>query len=267
MKRIIVAILPPVIVQLIKKVLRLAGLRKSTHVAKFSNSIFVESPKFALYQRGNRPFYVNAEDLRYGGGVAFSENQHHFIRYYNHGYSALKDFYQSHQPDNIFDQHFLDCRFPISAEQNILPWTMLEDNRPFRGENGLDHTHGRQHYGPVSERKVGLEASRLDSILLSIKQHGYKEEYGFPRGYLLEHDQKDDLKFLVVGGQHRAAAMVALQFDPVPVMFQPNYPRIIRRSDVADWPQVASGLFEADSALLVFDAYFRHPNDKLILTN
>lgn len=209
----------------------------------------------AMYEHGRTPFLFPQTDLRYAGGLAFSPEQHHFIRYYEYGRDALDAFYQRFQPRNIFECHFLPTS---SREVNIdsLPWSVAATESSFYGESGLDHTHGRQQFGPVSQQKVSLEAKRLTELLSSIRRHGYRVELGFPRGYLLE-NERDQFRFVVVGGQHRAAALSYLGYEFVPVIFQPDWPRVIRRSEVHAWPQVRNGNISSESALQLFDSYFR----------
>lgn len=248
---------PPAIVRTAKR-LR-AAIRGSNHPGHTKQQIeILTDVELALYQRSRQPFYVPALKLRYSGGRAFSMAQHHFIKYYRGGRAALERFYTDHQPVNIAEEHFV-CGQSTSAGLDTLPWAPAPPE-PFRGEPPLDHTHGRQQHGPVSQKKIDLEVSRLDNVRKSIERRGFVAELGgYPRGYFLENDAGDK-SFIVVGGQHRVAAMIDLGFDPVPVIFQPDWPRMIRRTDAEKWPMVKKGVCTLDEALKIFDCYFRDPN-------
>ena len=252
--------LPPVIVRQLQKIspskaffgaYRDMGAHKAEHEGE---------PWNAIYQRQAQPFLVATRDLRYDGGMAFTASQHHFIQYYHRGAPALEEYYKRHQPRNIFEQHFIESP-DQPTKLDGLPWS-IANTAAFSGEEGLDHTHGRQQYGPVSKKKIDLEVRRLNAVKESISKFGYKDALGFPRGYFLEND-KGYLRFLVVGGQHRTAALSFLSVDPVVVTFQPNWPRIIRRTDVRQWPQVRAGNVSVEFALAIFDAYFRNPQINL----
>lgn len=139
-----------------------------------------------------------------------------------------------------------------------VPWAPLNAFKS-SGEHGLHHSHGVQQYGPVSTAKITLEANRLDAVLDSIKQKGFLSRYGFVRGYLLE-KCSGNYKFVVTGGQHRMAALAFLGEKKVSVVFQPQWPRVIKRSDVHKWPHVLAGNVSHEDALRIFDSYFR-PDD------
>ena len=223
----------------------------------------IETLHAALYGRGSVPFSVNIDELRYGGGMAFSYEQHHFVRYLASGQFALQDYYLRHQPKDIFAQHFLESQGLGPCPMNY-PWFSWK--RVYKGEAGLGASHGRQQYGPVSADKVALEAARLDSLLQSIHKNGYTPLMsGHTREYLLQDRSREDgYRFVVCGGQHRAAVLAHMGYVTVPVIFQPDWPRIIRLEDVSEWPLVRSGLFTEEEAVRIFSAYFRSPSALLL---
>lgn len=216
----------------------------------------------ALFSCVNEPspaFPFEVGSLVYYGGMNYSIHQHHFLRYYKYGKEALEDFYKQHRPKSVFEEHFLKER---NSRKAGLPW-FLNDNAKYIGEHGLDEAHGKQQFGPVSDKKIALEARRLDDVLISIQQHGYQPRIagGYPRGYLIKKNQ--NYRFVVVGGQHRVAAMVHLGYKNIHVAFQPGWPRLINEIDCIDWPLVRNGIMSRENALEIFDAYWRPPDEVL----
>lgn len=209
----------------------------------------------AYYSNRNIPFHLNVTEMRYLGGMAFCEQQHHFVRYLKYGQSALIAYYRHHQPQDIFEQHFINSA-PSNFKAIALPWDY--STKSYNGE-GLPPEHGRQHYGPVSKKKLTHEMSRLDNLLFSIQEKGYDPSLGgHIRGYFLRNNNKnDEWRFLVVGGQHRAAVLAYLRYKEIPVIFQPNYVRVICEDEINEWPGVRSGQYSASDAKRVFQSYFR----------
>ena len=208
----------------------------------------------AIYCRKAVAFKFPVARLRYSGGLKFNQHEHHFIKYYVSGKGALMAFYRSHQPKNILEQHFVEGSFDNNGF-GILPWVESAEASDSLGECGLDRSHGCQQYGPASDAKIDLEAKRLDLVLESISAQGYQPSHGYPRGYLLQNCENQFVCH-IVGGKHRVACMAHLGYEKIPVQFQPNWPRVIRRTDFQLWPQVRSGAMTAEQALTIFDSYF-----------
>lgn len=223
----------------------------------------IEDRRTALYGRGNVPFLLNINELRYSGGMAFSYEQHHFMKFLASGRTALQEYYSRHQPKDVFEQHFL-----TSLDSSLCPMTYPWHSwhNVYMGESGLCANHGRQHYGPCSDEKIALESFRLDRLLHSIQQNGYDPQMsGHIRGYLLLDQSRDDgYRFVVCGGQHRAAVLAHLGYSDIPVTFQPDWPRIICVEHVSDWPLVHSGRISQVDAERIFSAYFRSTSTVLL---
>lgn len=250
---------------------RSSGVSKNDKVSKIKVLELEElGPKTISLSVGRPAFSVPIHKLRYDGGLPYSYEHHHFLRYYKHGTSALEDFYQSHQPKNIFEKHFLPVPEnyytdfndeEIYKTKSAMPWLYHinpELNNGVKGEWGLTIEHGNQAYGPVSNEKLALEARRLDEVLRSIKDNGFKpEEYdGYPEGYFLTHTNGDWV-FLVRAGFHRVAALIHTGYTHIPFIFKRKFPRIVCHADCSEWPIVKEGLLTSQQASDIFRQYFR----------
>lgn len=261
MKRYLRELTPPVVW---RSVSRLIQLGYSSSQPRNIETLTELSPFTSKYMTGRVGFSIARKKLRYFGGVAFTPQQHHFLKYYEHGELALKTYYENHQPKNIFEKHFLKNEKQIGCERN-LPWLDVDRSQE-RGEGGLNLSEGIQHYGPVSERKLMYEVQRLSKVRGSIAKNGFIASLGLPRGYCLLKNLEDWV-FIIVGGQHRVAAMVQEGYAQIPVCFQPNYPRVVVKSDVLNWPSVTSGELRVDQAERIFDSYFRSTENQLVPYN
>jgi len=286
-RRLLQAILPPLVFPSVHRMAKLITRLSKEAVAGLTGSAAGSSSGHAfawddclqgsygevIYQYEARPFLLQPNQLRYYGGMPFN-SRHPFLAYYQTGFKALNDFYAAHQPVGIAQKHYISQSSLDFAPAGLnpaffLPWAppLLDANK--RGENGLDFSHGCQHYGPCTPKKIKLEAARLDRVYRSIETHGYDPLIagGFPVGYFLLADHGHDLQsvFLVLGGQHRVAAMVALGYPAIPCSFQPDYPRVIRASEASHWPLVRAGHLTEMQALVIFESYFRLPDQPLQL--
>jgi len=225
--------------------------------------------------------YISIDKLRYQGGIAFNQIQHHFVKYYFEGESSLEKFYLIHKPKNILEKHFLFENYvsEISTKPHYffgVPWKINDldedsKNKNFFSQNEeglLIAKHGIQAHGPISQEKFKSEKRRLDIILNSIRKKGYRPDLfeGHIRGYFLIDDFSfnNEEIFLVTGGQHRIATLSYLGIQLVPVQFEPNFPRCIKLSDIDDWPLVKSNSMDKEIAKIIFKSYFRNVNLKLL---
>lgn len=208
---------------------------------------------------------IESEKLIYQGGMQFTSSGHPFLRFYSQGRDSLALFYEDFQPRCPLERHYLKCvnsghshRKGITQLLDI-PWAQIPQN--FSGEMGLSAHHGHQGFGPVSERKLSLEIQRLRSVLVSIEKFGFQPAgtNRLPRGYFLEDDESLPKRriFLVGNGQHRVSALIYLGWKKIPVAFLQGSPRIIRISQIKQWPGVVSGRFKENQARAIFGSYFR----------
>lgn len=210
------------------------------------------------------------ENLRYQGGRRFSIDEHHMVQFYSEGDSALRNFYEMHQPKNCLEEHFYynnaDMSSMVLPPVGFLPWSL--QRKKFFGEKGLFEAHGHQAYGPASAKKVNLEAKRLTRVLESINKYGYQPELfgGYPRGQLLVDDANTPVRqhFFITSGQHRIAALSYLGIGDIYITFEAWLPREIRISDIDNWPGVKMGTFSKEVAQKIFFAYFRAEGSNLL---
>ncbi|HKL53898.1 MAG TPA: hypothetical protein VJ902_08060 [Wenzhouxiangellaceae bacterium] len=189
------------------------------------------------------------------GAFRFDE-YHPFVRAINGGRSELAAFYAAFQPRHLAQMY----RFPEEAPgADLAPWELpwlLRQRRASRGEKGLGAEHGTSYYGPCTEAKVDLETRRLCRVARSIEKHGYRPSglHTHIAGHFMQ--AKDQVRFFVRGGKHRAAALTALGFEHVPVRMRDTWPRVISRDQACHWPLVHRGEMSASVARKIFDRYF-----------
>jgi hypothetical protein len=220
-------------------------------------------PKGLQYVIGKPVLLVPLDKVRYPGGRRYTVDEHHFLQYYDGGLPALRRFYEQHQPRDMVEAHFLPTtggtKLPKCASG--VPWFREPERAEGKGEWGLGPEHGVQAYGPVSERKLKLEAARLDAVLASIRKHGFRPDLGGrPMGYFLLR-RSGAWAFVIRVGFHRVAAMAHLGHGSIEVVFHPAMPRCIDEADVAEWPMVRDGVMRPEEALAIFAQYF--PGDEV----
>jgi hypothetical protein len=262
-KKIIFRVTPPLLMDfIIYKI-----YKRDENKARYAEVNKADSIDFKrlYYSTDNPVLNISLDNIRHHGGQAYNYSQHHFMRYYRDGISALNDYYVKHQPKTIYEKHFI---FDMKERQLNQPWSN-SCKKSIIGEHGLGAKHGHSAFGPVSDEKIRLEAKRLDHCLASIKRNGYliqnsftREYNGFPRGYFLV-SSAGDWTFRIVGAKHRVAAMAYLGWKNIPVCLEPNFPKCIFESDISNWPGVVSGEYTKDKAKLIFDSYFRDENLEL----
>lgn len=195
--------------------------------------------------------------------------------------SPLHTYHNSFQPKNAFEllrinsnSNMIERGFgsPFSA---VLPWwpdisgirpedrevslatTAVADYRASGLSAPLDAT--MYEFGPFSAELGNFEYKRLQKLTEIIGEEGYKRSDTFDgdiKAVALINSQKE-VRYLLNGGQHRAAVAVALGLERLPVRLFPTISSpLIRRDDVNFWPHVKSGLFSRDQALSVFDRIF-----------
>lgn len=141
----------------------------------------------------------------------------------------------------------------LDARRQMMMDCASQDNKEHGLRASIDE--GWRDFGPVSEKILDLEANRLYSLMVSIKNFGVVRHDGFGGdvGATVLVDDEDDFRWLVGhGGQHRAPAIAAMGHKNITIRVW----QVVERKDVAIWPNVQSGLFTEASALKVFDRVF-----------
>jgi len=197
-----------------------------------------------LYWAQQKPFlriHLPLNMLVMEGAFPYSIQCNPFVAALGSGRDALEAQYQNFQPGNLREMYRLPKRGLTGEELavNVLPWVFTNSDKQDLGEWGLGPEHGVSYFGPVTNEKIELELKRLNSARQSIETKGYlPQRHGDISGYFMR--KGNDFRFKVRGGKHRAAVLVHLGNETVPVRMKPGWPRIIDRAYSAEWPQVRS---------------------------
>ena len=204
----------------------------------------------------NIRLFIPVDKLVMQGGFNYA-NKHPFVDALNYGRNTLEEFYRDVQPKDIASFYNLSKQELVGEDLPAweIPWYFRSLRTAPRGEEGLDSSHGVSFYGPVSEKKINLEMSRLNSTLISIKKEGYNpNKYGDISGYVMFFNGMS--RFFVRGGKHRAAVLSYLGEKYIPVVFKENFPRLIDVSKADFWPLVLNNMMSKDLAIKIASKYF-----------
>jgi hypothetical protein len=116
------------------------------------------------------------------------------------------------------------------------------------GEPGLTSSDGYTLHGPVSAGKGLLELRRTLDLLHSISYLGYDRHRGDVTVQVLT--DGNHVRYLIVHGHHRAAAMAAQAYEYIPAIPQ----SLVHERFVDHWPGVYQGFWSRKDAL----AYLHH---------
>ncbi len=129
---------------------------------------------------------------------------------------------------------------------DIFKKQIIKENKLY-GYNEFDFLYS----GNPSLRKIYIEATRTLELIQSIKNDGYVcSSNNCISGIILS--QGKDYRWCVIDGAHRISILAALKKPALPIRIH----QIVRKTDVAYWPNVKSGLFSEEAALQVFDRIF-----------
>lgn len=221
-----------------------------------------------LYWQGESPvFWLPPEMLTWHGTQRFVAN-HPLVQAITQGEHALQRYYTEFCPANLAQMHGV-IETGLQGENLppwCLPWCAWAEQRPPSAEAGLDAVHGVSYYGPCSPQKVAVEYQRMSYVTDSIVAKGYQPaRNGHIEGYFMRSGAR--FRFFVQGGKHRAAALVALGFERIPVRIRQTWPRVIAAGSEKDWPMVRDGQLAPELAERVLARYFQDdrdgPNDRV----
>ena len=250
---------PPLIARSLARKPAAAGDRREIAREKYDLRLPVDAELVSRidYAVGQPVLAVPAERLRYAGGIAFTDDDHPMRRFYRGGPEAMAEYYDRHQPRDVFEKAFLPSPRPGLPSEG-LPWvlaTPMDGVGKGAGEVGLDPAvHGVQHFGPVSPTKLALEAERLTRVRASLAARGFDPGLGFPNAYFLL-GEGDAWAAVVQGGQHRVGAMVDLGHAEIALVPSSARMTVVRRSDALRWPMVRDGALTRAEAEAIFDAF------------
>lgn len=235
----------------------------------------------AIYSRKNILFEVDTDITFTPNQFFFAKSNWHYhtkmvekiVNHFNVRYkgSLLEDFYLKYQPKTLNDFYFTTKIYEDLDESDLdilnqditkykqnSPWSdvRLLEKMDQKHEHGLERFHGIQSFGPVTKEKGELELNRLKSTYKSIYENGYQPDRfeGQIKGYFLKHN--NNYRFMITNGIHRTAILAALNFEQVPVMFEPNFPRVIDFNDIKNFPQVRNKVFSVNLTQKIFLSYF-----------
>jgi len=186
----------------------------------------------------------------------------------NYKESTLFKFYKVFQPTNIGEFYFIKSNHleKVKSPGFISPWEYMSPNeygnwliRCNRNENSYvssnSELNGLSICGPVSDKKCELEFNRLQKLVFSIQEKGYKYQEVTPISITpVSWDGKDF--YFVRHGRHRVAVLSALGYDKIPVKLQPT--GYITEKVILNGPAVLNGYWDTDD----IHTYFNGLSDK-----
>lgn len=183
----------------------------------------------------------------------------------------LKIAYRNYSPkcfSDFFDIDFVNERLRACEPwAGVLPWrarglegyreriiegTLLDNLKQGYPDTAIEE--GWAYCGPVSNKKVDIEAERLAALMISIKSIGYKRNFSRDGDIVATAlvDESYEWRWLVTSGHHRACVVASLGFQSVDVRIN----NVVLRGECMFWPHVVDGLFTPSEALKVFDNIF-----------
>ena len=252
-------------------------------------------PVEAYYRHHGEPCIISVplRHCRWIGGTGLSyarDSLHPYIRtlvayvagqcdsYHN---SSLKEYWANYQPANLsemFDLNPHECH-PLLQEtpptHDVLPWVgadwidflrsrLWKEHPGF--QSGITEPYPRaRSCGPKPDFYGEKRFSHLVGVYERIKKNSYRWHAPVELPYKNQHIniavlvRGTDARYMVLAGQHRAAALSVLNHTSVLALCHVashRSPAIIRREDVDEWPLVREGIFERAQALQIFDAVF-----------
>lgn len=179
---------------------------------------------FGFSRKAWHPFTEALEEYAADDGMTYRE-------------SVLKRYYDAWQPRTASEallgreKELLREEFAPACAEYLLPWLSLDAATVARlsrkgtdlenaehGREGLAlKTGGCKWFGPVSAEKGELEYRRLVRVYRSIRKRSFDRSRGYAGVVRIGHDGA--LRYLVIVGHHRAAAMKALGETTIPAKF------------------------------------------------
>ena len=226
---------------------------------------------FVLYFLTGQVKRVPIRLLTTFGAFSYSQDGWH------HYTAALKQLDQDPDisPENSILKAFYD-RFCLNPGDDYLPgqandlWQSTKTGYlpPWGGGRVVTYSDRMEQWtGPKTEDDIKFHFSHLTTLCAQIKSEGFRPwayRDGYIRVCVLEKDN-GDLRYLVLGGQHRAAIMSHLGYSSVWVRFQPQHsiypgtmPNRVKLSELDRWKEVVSGVFTRQDARSFFESYFEY---------
>lgn len=209
---------------------------------------------FSLSDTGWHPFVEALQDVFSNSGKNQYEGsflQHYYETWKPHSsrdvFAGFKDAPEVLTSIAPFAVHAPWMAADPKDRQSVMERYIHDENR-VAGYDGLTAKSGYGLHGPVSKTKGEIEFRRLINVYKSIEANGYDRTQGDGDITVTGIEYNGDFRFCVMHGQHRIAALSALEFKKVPV----KVVRIVRYSEICHWPQVYRGFWtEAQARKLV----------------
>lgn len=213
-----------------------------------------------LYWHGPSPVFLLPPEMLTWHGTQRYVADHPLVNAISNGIHVLERFYAEFRPANLAQMYGV-TETGLKGEDLPpwrLPWCPWNQQRPPQPEAGLGTEHGISYYGPCSPLKVEVEYRRLRSVADSIQAKGYQPDQkdGHIEGHFLRFGNQ--FRFYVQGGKHRAAALVALGYERIPVRVRQTWPRSVVTGTESDWPLVREGRVDPRLASQVLARYFKN---------
>ncbi len=247
-------------------------------------------PIAAIYQAGGRPVLLKVplKDCVFFSHLAFpctpdspSPQIQTLIEYgkgniKNWEESPLVDFYNNFQPKNAAELMGLPATshtelneqppsvagFPWNAHsseelQCFLKTAGLSEFKQY-GYSNVPQESGSQFFGPASESRICLEFNRLTKTYNSISERSFAIDYegiNNIEALILINNHKN--KYLIIEGQHRTAALTALDKSSIIIQIKTIYfGGKININEAKYWPQVVNGRLDVAVAEQIFNRIF-----------
>ena len=137
-------------------------------------------------------------------------------------------------------------------EQNKEPEDTIEDST-------FEKCNLRHLYGPKTTEGIAKIYDDLTKLFHNINSVGYTPWLhvdGYIRGYFIEHH--GNVRFNVVGGQHRIAVLNVLGYKKFIARFQNSKQKMVSSKDCENWPYVLNRFYTKKQALELTDLYFNN---------
>lgn len=199
------------------------------------------------------------------GWHPFSETleQYRANRHLKYEHSALYQFYQTFKPNNVQDVIVGNESGRLSPIADWPPTRELYTNVWILDSRSVSHAlqnsakrKARQDIfiGPLSHQAGLEEFERLCRVFDGIETYGYQESRADSpiEGYFLA--DGDEIRFIVLSGNHRVAALRALGHTKVTVQLRNRQPPVLHSHRLDRWMTDRGGLYPTNTAAMLFAA-------------
>lgn len=226
------------------------AFRTSTWRYLVPMGMLVGRPCFSYAPESWHPYVATLRETLDQGRVGYEDSV--LARFFG-SFSPASIAEATSPPDGFNEDHTL-CS--LDAATLFEPWLLREPPHD-DPRSPACRPSGSPLFGPVTRSEGEFSYRRLHNALSSIQRYGYRPDF-FKNGRIgiciLRHDSS--VRYLVIHGQHRVAALSALGAKWVEVCAYPGLPPVVDSADVDRWPYVQRGLVSRDCAVAMLRRYF-----------